>query len=306
MGGLKLIPDDTKIDFVRLRWIGYGLSFLILMVTLVSLWTKGLNLGIDFRGGILIEARTIEKVDLGQIRSKLTALNMGDLKLQEFGTDRDLLIRMEKKSPEQETRIFNQIKEALGKGTSFRRVENVGAKVSSDLIQNGLYAVLFALVGMMLYIWHRFEWQYGLSAIIALFHDSVAVMGFYSLSGYEFNEGAFAAILTTVGYSINDSVVIYDRLRENLQRFRKSPIEDMINLSANETLSRTILTSGTTLLALFALYFFGGPVIENFSMPIIVGILFGTFSSIFVSSNLLTIFRPKRPEESHAFVEPQV
>lgn len=296
MRGLQLIPSNTKINFVGLRFIGFAISTFVILASFVSLATKGLNYGIDFKGGFLIEIRSQKPVDLAQLRHDLQALKLGEIKLQEFGSSQDVMIRVEqqKGGDAAQAQALSKIKSTIGQDVEYRRVETVGAKVSKDLVENGVYAVLFALVGMLIYIWFRFEWQYGLCGIIALLHDAVAVMGFYSISGFEFNETAFAALLTTIGYSINDSVVVYDRLREDLRKHKTTPLPDVMNLSINETLSRTILTSTTTLLALAALYWFGGPVIENFSMPILVGIAFGTFSSIFVSVNLLYYFKPKR------------
>lgn len=302
MRGLQLIPYHTNINFVGIRYIVYAFSLLAMIVSGISLGTKGLNLGIDFRGGFLIEVRTPEKADLAGMRAALKALQIGDVKLQEFGSDRDIMIRVERQPGDDkaQTVALEKIKETLGTSLDYRRVETVGPKVSEDLVQNGLLAFGFAIVGMLIYIWFRFEWQFGLCGILSLIHDAAAVMGFYSLSGFEFNETAFIAILTTIGYSINDSVVIYDRIRENLRKFKRTPLADIINLSTNETLSRTTLTAGTTLLSLVALYFFGGSVIASFSLPILVGISFGVFSSIFVSANLLLFFNIKRPQLNDA------
>jgi preprotein translocase subunit SecF len=301
MRGLQIIPYGTRIDFVGVRKIAYGLFVAIIVGSFLSLFTRGLNLGIDFKGGLLLEIRTPQVQDMGALRSNIKNLGLGDPKLQEFGSDRDFMIRLDRQKGGEEAQALalNKIKETLGEGVEYRRVETVGPKVSEDLVHNGLIALAFCLLGMMAYIWARFEWQYGLCAILALAHDAIAVMGFYSLSSIEFSETALVAILTTIGYSINDSVVIYDRLRENLRKYKKTPMEDLINLTANETLSRTLLTSGSTLIALAALYFFGGTVIENFSLPILVGIFVGTVSSIFISANLLLYFdlrRNKDPE----------
>lgn len=301
MRGLQLVPYNTKIDFSGRRLWAYGIALFIIIASFGALLTKGLNFGIDFKGGLLIEIRTQEKADIAGLRSTLNNLNLGEVKLQEFGTDRDILIRVEQQAGGEKAQAvaLQMIKATLGDQVDYRRVETVGAKVSADLIQNGIMAVIFAMVGMLIYIWIRFEWEYGVCGILALVHDTIAVLGFYAISGFEFNETAFAAILTTVGYSINDTVVIYDRLRENLRKFKTTPIPELINISANNTLSRTLLTAGTTLLALFSLYVFGGPVIENFSMPIIIGIIAGTFSSIFLSVNLLLFFdlRKKKDDE---------
>lgn len=301
MRGLQLVPYDTKIDFSGRRYIAYALALLIVLGSFGVLFTKGLNLGIDFKGGLLIEIRTPQKADIAGLRATLNNLGLGEVKLQDFGSDRDVLIRVEQQDGGERAQAvaLKMIKGTLGNQVEYRRVETVGAKVSADLIQNGIMALAFAMIGMLIYIWIRFEWEYGVCGVIALAHDAIAVLGFYAISGFEFNETAFAAILTTVGYSINDTVVIYDRLRENLRKYKTTPIPELINISANNTLSRTLLTSGSTLLALFSLYFFGGPVIENFSMPIIIGVIAGTFSSIFLSVNLLQFFdmRKKKDDE---------
>ena len=283
MHGLQLVPYDTKIDFSGRRYLAYALALLVVLGSFGALFTKGLNLGIDFKGGLLIEIRTPEKADIAGLRATLNNLDLGEVKLQDFGSDRDVLIRVEQQDGGERAQAvaLKIIKGTLGNTVEYRRVETVGAKVSGDLIQNGIWALAFAMIGMLIYIWVRFEWEYGVCGVMALAHDAIAVLGFYAISGFEFNETAFAAILTTVGYSINDTVVIYDRLRENLRKYKTTPIPELINISSNNTLSRTLLTSGTTLLALFALYVFGGPVIENFSMPIIIGVIAGTFSSIF-------------------------
>ncbi|HBN22630.1 MAG TPA: protein translocase subunit SecF, partial [Holosporales bacterium] len=260
MRGLQLVPYDTKIDFSGRRFLAYGLAIAIIIVSFTALFTKGLNYGIDFKGGLLIEIRTPEKADIAGLRSTLNDLGLGEVKLQDFGTDRDVLIRIEQQDGGEKAQVvaLQMVKSTLGDKVDYRRVETVGAKVSADLIKNGIMAVIFAMVGMLIYIWIRFEWEYGVCGILALAHDAIAVLGFYAISGFEFNETAFAALLTTVGYSINDTVVIYDRLREDLRKFKTTPLGELVNLSANGTLSRTVLTSGSTLLALFALYIFGG------------------------------------------------
>lgn len=309
MRGLQVVPYGTKIDFIAKRWLAYGVTLIILAASVVSLSTRGLNLGIDFRGGLLFEIRTPDTPDLASLRKTVGSLGLGDVKLQEFGEERDVMIRVERQPGGDAAQVHAQktLKKALGTDVEYRRIESVGPKVSKDLIFNGMWAFGFALIGMLFYIWFRFEWQFGLCGVLALLHDSIAVIGFYSLSGLEFNETAFAAILTTVGYSINDSVVIYDRIRENLRKYKKTPLPEVFNLSVNETLSRTILTSGTTLFALGVLYWLGGSVIEAFSLPILVGVLVGTFSSIFLSVALLLNFDLRahfqKKEEENALVK---
>ncbi len=306
MRGLQIIPYNTKINFVGMRKVAYAISIFIVLGSFISLFTKGLNLGIDFRGGTLLEIRTKQEPNLSELRAHLNNLGVGEIKLQESGSHKDIMVRIQRQAGDekQQLQALDLVKQSLGPDVEYRRVEVVGPKVSEDLIHNGLLAVGFALAGMLIYIWFRFEWQYGLCGILALVHDAIAVMGFYSISGLEFNETAFAAILTTIGYSINDSVVIYDRLRENLRKYKKTSVGDLINLSANETLSRTMLTSGTTLIALAALSFFGGPVIENFSLPILVGVVVGTVSSIYLSANLLLYFDLRRNIEDESMPIP--
>ncbi len=287
---------NTKIDFSGLRHLCYGLALTLSIVSLLFVVIKGVNLGIDFKGGLLIEARTTQSVPLSDLRKSLRKLGLGEVKIQNFGSEKDILIRIEHQpgGNKAQTLAAENIRALLGEDFDFRRVEILGPKVSKNLIENGVMAVLFAMVGMLIYIWIRFEWQYGICALIALFHDAIAVIGFYAISGYEFNEAALAAILTTIGYSINDTVVMYDRLRETLRKYKTTPMTDVINLSANTIFYRTRVTSGTTLLALAALSLFGGPVVENFSTPIFVGVIVGTFSSIFLSANLLLFFNLRK------------
>jgi preprotein translocase subunit SecF len=299
MALLTPVPYNTKIDFVRQRFVSMGLSLFISLASIVGLFTIGLNYGVDFKGGYLLEIRTPEPANLDEMRNKLDSLGFGEVKLQEAGSPNDIMIRLEKKETEsgQQNETIQTVRKALGDKVEYRRIETVGAKVSESLKKNGIYAVVFALLAMLVYIWFRYEWQYGLCGIIALVHDCITVLGFYVYTGMEFNETAIIAILTTAGYSINDTVVIYDRIRENVRKFKKLNIMELINHSVNDTLSRTVLTSTTTLIALFALYFFGGRVIELFTLPMIVGIGVGTYSSIFVSSVLLIYFTPPRGEE---------
>ncbi len=304
MTGLRVIPYNTTIDFVKLKYISYLTAALLILASLFAILYKGFNLGIDFKGGISIEIRTNGNTSIAELRSCINSLKLGDAKLQEFGSKTDFLIRLEEQQGGELqnniaiTKIKEIFKKKFGNSIEYRKIETVGAKVSDNLVTNGISAVCFAMIGMLLYIWNRFKWEYGLCGVIALLHDTIVVLGFYAVSGFEFNESAFAAILTTVGYSINDTVVVYDRLRENLAKYKEKKVSDLINLSINETLSRTILTSGTTLLALCALYFYGGAVIENFSMPIIIGIMAGTFSSIFLSMNLLLFFDLKKKKDT--------
>lgn len=287
--GFRLIPYDTNYDFVRRKNIIFGVLIAIALVCLGSIFYQGFNYGIDFKGGLLLEIRTEQPADLAQLRSDLHGLVEGEVSLQEFGSSRDVLIRVERQSGGDKEQLvaLSKIKDKLGSSVDYRRVETVGPKVSADLINNGIYAVCGALIAMLIYIWFRFEWEFGVCSFLTLAHDTLIVLGLFSIFQLEFNESTIIAILITVTYSINDTVVIYDRIRENLRKFKKMPLGELINKSINETLSRTVLTSTTTLLALLGLYFFGGPVIAAFSLPIIVGITAGTISSIVVSAPML-------------------
>ena len=297
--GLQLVPYDTNYDFVGKKNVVFAILIGIAIFCFGSIFFHGFNYGVDFKGGLLLEVRTNGPADVAKLRSDLSGVVHGEVNLQEFGSPNDILIRVERQPGDDEAQIaaLGKIKEKLGTGVDYRRVETVGPKVSEDLIRNGIYAVLWALVAMLGYIWFRFEWQFGVCSVITLAHDALIVLGLFSLFQLEFNETAIIAVLITVTYSINDTVVIYDRIRENLRKFKKMPIRELINHSINETLSRTVLTSTTTLLSLIGLYFFGGPVIAAFSLPIIVGIAAGTVSSITVSAPLL-LHMHLRPENA--------
>lgn len=303
MALIRLVPHDLNINFVGHRFITFAISLIVIIGTLVTIATKGINYGIDFEGGYIFEVRMAEKPDVPKLRDQLLALNLGDTSIQEFGKDNDLLIRVERKIKEGENETAAQekaislIKESLGSSTQFRRVETVGPKVGSELVTNSLKAVLLALMAMLIYIAIRFEWQFAVCGIVALLHDTVAILGIFSVLPFEFNETAIIAILITAGYSINDTIVIFDRIRENIRKYRKMDLGQLINRSVNETLSRTILTASTTLMALIALYLFGGKVISSFSLPIIIGIVVGSFSSICLASPLLLYLNLKRGEE---------
>lgn len=261
----------------------------MVLAVILGLIFVGLPKGVDFNGGILLEVRADQNTTLSDIRKGLSKVVQGDFSVQTLGGQNDYLLRLEANAfPEEGA---EQIKERLqplfGKGSQLRRFESIGPKVSSELLQKGLWAVFYALLAMMVYIWFRFEWRFGLAALIALLHDCVGVLGVYVLGRVEFNEAAIVAILITASYSINDTVVVFDRVRETRAKKIGHSFSDILNLSINETLSRTLLTSLTTLVALCALYFFGGPVIATFSLPILVGLLIGTYSSISVAGPLL-------------------
>ena len=294
---INFIPHNTKINFMSKRYWAYSVTAFMIIASIVAFLVKGLNYGIDFKGGLVMEVRsTSTPFDLAQLRSDLSGIVHGEVALQEFGSASDVLIRIERQpgGDNEQIQALDKVKAFLGPNVEYRKVETVGPKVSQDLLNNGIHAIVWSLLAIMVYIWVRFEWQYGVCGVISLLHDCFSILGFYAIFNYEFNETSIIAILTTATYSINDTVVVYDRIRENLRKFKKMDFKDIINLSLNDTLSRTILTSTTVLMSLLALYFFGGPVIASFSLPIFIGITVGTFSSIFVSSPLLLHFNVRR------------
>jgi preprotein translocase subunit SecF len=289
----RLVPDNTKIPFFRYRWIAFAWSLIVLVGTIIMVATTGLNLGIDFRGGVLLEVRTPGPADLALMRSTLGELDLGEVSLQTAGSDEQVMIRA--KAPEGDEvaqraaveRIKTALDERLGAGLSYQRAEFVGPRVSQELLINSIWAVLISLLGVLLYLWFRFEWQYGIGAIASLIHDVSATIGIYALSGIEFNLTSVAAVLTIVGYSLNDTVVIYDRVRENLRRYKAMPLEQLLDRSINETLARTMMTSLTTLVALLPLWLFGGEVIRGFTIIMIWGVVIGTYSTIYIATPVL-------------------
>jgi preprotein translocase SecF subunit len=271
------------------------LSLLIFIMSVLFILFKGLNYGIDFKGGTLIELRTDSKnVNISEIRSSLNSMNLGDVNVKEFGKEGDYLIKVEQKTGNN-NELIPKIKKTLinnlNAEINFRRVENVGPKVSSELLQSGIIAISLSLVAMLFYIWIRFEWQFSVGAVVALFHDVIITIGIFSILSLEINLSIIAAVLTIVGYSMNDTVVIYDRIRENLNKHTRLNINETSNLSINETLSRTIITSLTTLLALLSIYILGGEILRGFSFAMILGVLIGTYSSIFVAAPVLKFFK---------------
>jgi preprotein translocase SecF subunit len=274
----------------------------LIATTVIAVATRGLNYGIDFTGGILIEAEFEGLVDLADMRTVLKQANIGDISLQTFGEQNNILIRVGHSSENSDQRLtyINKIKQVIGDNFSgnvdYRKVDYVGPKVGSELVKSGVISVLIALVAIMLYVWFRFEWQYGVGAIAALFHDAILMIGFFSVTQLEFNLSSFAAILTVIGYSINDSVVIFDRIRENMRKYKKLTMSVLLNLSVNDTLSRTIVTSLTTVLPLISLVIFGGEIIKSFSLAALFGIIIGTYSSIYISAPIL-IYMNLRPEK---------
>jgi len=286
---------DKNIDFSSKFKSANILSLFIFVMSVLFILFKGLNYGIDFKGGTLIELRADSKnINISEIRSSLNSMNLGDVNVKEFGKEGDYLIKVEQKTGNN-NELISEIKKTLinnlNAEINFRRVENVGPKVSSELLQSGIIAISLSLAAMLFYIWIRFEWQFSIGSIIALFHDVIITIGIFSILSLEINLSIIAAVLTIVGYSMNDTVVIYDRIRENLNKYTKLNISETANLSINETLSRTIITSLTTLLALLSIYILGGEILRGFSFAMILGVLIGTYSSIFVAAPVLKFLK---------------
>jgi preprotein translocase SecF subunit len=288
---IHLVPANTKIDFIRFHKPALLLSVIMVIGSVVLLFTKGLNYGIDFAGGVLMEvaSKQEQQVDLGAMREKLDGLEIGEIVLQTFGAPNTVLIRIpQQQGGEQATQAaVAKVKTALGEQWEYRRTETVGPKVGSELKSSAVWASVLAGLGIMAYIWFRYEWQFGINALLALFHDCLTTVGFFSLTGLEFNLTTVAAVLTIAGYSVNDTVVIYDRIRYEMRRYKSMRMPDLINLALNTTLSRTTVTSGLTLLSVLALALFGGEVMFGFSIAMIWGLLIGTYSTICVASPLL-------------------
>jgi preprotein translocase subunit SecF len=266
------------------------ISALLVLISLGLLIFKGLNFGIDFKGGTLIELRSSDKkINVSSLRDNLNQMDLGDVSVKRFGNDQDYLIKFENKNNAKNIveEIKSNLDKSFGNNFDFRRVENVGPKVSAELLKSGIIAISVSLVLMLIYIWIRFEWQFSLGAIVALFHDVIITLGLFSLLSLEINLSIIAAVLTIVGYSMNDTVVIFDRVRENLRKYSDIKIFELTNISINETLSRTLITSITTLLALFAIFFFGGEILKGFSLAMIFGVIFGTYSSIYIANTIL-------------------
>jgi len=283
-----------NINFVSQFKIANIISIVIFVLSLTFIFFKGLNYGIDFKGGTLIELRTEKNINDSSIRDSLKSMNLGDVNVKKFGKDGDYLIKIEQKNT-LDNNLIPEIKKNLSNYLNaeidFRRVENVGPKVSSELLESSIIAISLALAAMLFYIWVRFEWQFSVGSIIALFHDVIITLGIFSILALEINLSIIAAVLTIVGYSMNDTVVIYDRIRENLFKYTKISISDVSNLSINETLGRTIITSVTTMLALVSIYVLGGEILRGFSFAMILGVIIGTYSSIFVASPILKFFK---------------
>lgn len=305
MKALKLIPEETDVNFIGKRFIAFAFSLLLVVGSLGIATTQGLNFGIDFTGGTVIEVRTPQTPDISGLRARLNGLGLGAVSLQEFGEETDLLIRLPQQAGDKQAQqtAIDKVRAALDSSFSegkvdYRRTEYVGPQVGQELKKAGLLAVLFSLGGILVYIWFRFEWQFGVAAIIALAHDTIATIGLFALTQMEFNLSTVAAILMIAGYSINDTVVVFDRIRENLRKYKKKPLLELFNQAINQTLSRTILTSLTTVLALVALWLFGGEVIRGFVDALIFGIVIGTYSSIFVAAPLLLFMNLRKYSEA--------
>ena len=287
--------EKKQIAFNKFYKLFNLVSISLIIISVLLLFFKGLNYGVDFKGGTLIELRANDsQINIFKLRQSLLNMKLGDVSVKQFGNQNDYLIKFEKKNdnnPNFIQEIKDDLTKSIGPGFNFRRVENVGPKVSAELLKSGIIAILLSLVAMLFYIWIRFEWQFSLGAILALLHDVIITLGVFSLFSFEINLSIVAAVLTIVGYSMNDTVVIFDRVRENLKKFSDIKIFDLTNISINETLSRTIITSITTLLALLSIYFLGGEILKGFSLAMILGVVFGTYSSIYIANPILVLLK---------------
>ena len=297
----KFIPQNSNYAFMDVRKYFMILSIFLMLISVLLLSFKGLNLGIDFKGGTLIEIKT-NNSNIADLR-KILSPEFNDVSLQEFGNSETIIIRLQNESNNESIETVNKVKDLISdKVSEFRRSEFVGPTISSELLWKGLQAISFALIAILIYIWLRFEWQFGFGAVVALTHDVIFTLGFLSLFNVDFSLSSIAAILTIAGYSINDSVVIFDRIRENLRKYKKLELADLFNLSINNTLSRTIMTSLTTFIALICLYAFGGEVIKPFAIAMIIGVIIGTYSSIFIAVPTLLIFKFRPQEEDNKLI----
>lgn len=303
---LRLISDNTTIKFIRLKTFSFSLSAALSVLAILSVVFIGLNFGIDFKGGILLEVRTANNISISDIRKEVSNLNIGEVSIQEFGAKSDYLIRVERQKGSDNAQqiaveaIKGVLNSAFADGIEYRRLEYVGPTVSKDLISDGVMAIFFAIVAMLAYIWFRFELPFAIGAIVALLHDIILTLGVFSILGLEFNLSTVAAILLIIGYSMNDTVVVYDRIRENLRKFKKMELKSLLDKSINETLTRTINTTITTMLALGALYLIGGQIISDFAFAMLWGIIVGTYSSIFIASTILVYLNIRRTKETES------
>ncbi len=297
MKSIRWIKKDLKVNFLNIKNIATIISIVALIMSIFFIFFKNLNFGIDFKGGTLIEIKKDRDLTISSIRSQLSDLGLGDIQIQTFGSADVVLIRIENSSDlisNADMNSINTIKTNLESKIEIQRTEIVGPKVSSELVEKGLIAIIAAVILMLFYIWVRFEWQFSIGAVIALIHDIIITIGIFSFFQIEFNLSIIAALLTIIGYSMNDTVVVYDRIRENLRKYKSLEIYQLINQSLNETMSRTVLTSFTTLLALFSLYFLGGEVLKGFTLAMIIGVFIGTYSSIFIASQIILYLNVKR------------
>ena len=303
---LRLISDNTTIKFIRLKTFSFSLSAALSVLAILSVVFIGLNFGIDFKGGILLEVRTANNITISDIRKEVSNLNIGEVSIQEFGAKSDYLIRVERQKGSDNAQqiaveaLKGVLNSAFADGIEYRRLEYVGPTVSKDLISDGVMAIFFAIVAMLAYIWFRFELPFAIGAIVALLHDIILTLGVFSILGLEFNLSTVAAILLIIGYSMNDTVVVYDRIRENLRKFKKMELKSLLDKSINETLTRTINTTITTMLALGALYLIGGQIISDFAFAMLWGIIVGTYSSIFIASTILVYLNIRRTKETES------
>ena len=292
---ISIIPYGTTVNFVGFRRFFFSISIILTIGTILLLSINGLNKGIDFTGGIIMEVTSTHQFDLKALRSSINSAGYEGAALQELSNEGTIMIRVQPRSesPQGDVTHIKSLLHSIDSNITFRKVDFVGPKVGDELMHKGLYAMIIALIAMMMYIWTRFSWQFGIGAILALFHDAIITLGFYSFTKFEFDLSSIAAILTIVGYSINDTVVIYDRIRDNLVKHKRMQLADLLNLSINETLSRTIMTVFTTVVVCVALVMFGGDAIKGFSSAVLFGILFGTYSSICISAPILLYTRIK-------------
>ena len=288
---IRFIPDDTKIPIMRLSRFGFFFSGLISLASILLFIFVGLNVGVDFKGGTVITIRTEQPANIEELRTQVSGLGFGQAEIQEFGSPNDVLIRLPaiEGGDEAQQAAMTKVRNALGTGVDFRSVEVVGPKVSAELAEQGIIAVVAAIVGILIYVWFRFEWQFAAGAVLSLLHDVLITIGMFCVLRIEFNLQIIAAILTIVGYSLNDTVVVFDRIREYMRKYKSMNLADLIDFSINSVFPRTILTSVTTLLALIALYGFGGEVLRGFTFTMIWGVLIGTYSSIFIASPVLIL-----------------
>jgi preprotein translocase subunit SecF len=305
---LRLFPDDTKIPFMRWRKYAFPFSGALSVLCFLAFFLLGMNTVIDFEGGTLLEVQTKDgPADLGAIRERLNALDLGEVQVQEFGAPNDVLIRIVRQEggDEAQSTIVSKVQDAFGDEVDYRRIEVVGPRVSGELAQNGTLGVLIALVGIMIYVWFRFEWQYAFGAVIATLHDVVLTIGLFAVLQLEFNLSSIAAILTIIGYSLNDTVVVYDRIREMRRKYKRMHLVTMLDLAINQTLTRTTMTALTTLIALLSLYLFGGEVIRSFTFAMLFGVIVGTYSSIFIAAPVLIFLDPQLAGDGKPAEEPE-